>query len=46
VRSKSGRRVLLFVLPIAVSLSLSLIADIDNPHGGLIRVAGRAEKRF
>ncbi len=38
VRGKNGRRVLLFVLPITVSLSLSLIADIDSPRGGLIRV--------
>jgi len=38
VRGESGRRVLLFVLPITVSLSLSLIADIDSPRGGLIRV--------
>lgn len=39
VRGTTGRRVLLFVLPITVSLSLSLIADIDSPRGGLIRVA-------
>lgn len=38
-RAVSGRRVLLFVLPISVSLSLALIADIDSPRGGLIRVA-------
>ncbi|HKR38658.1 MAG TPA: hypothetical protein VJU59_03105 [Paraburkholderia sp.] len=38
VRGKTGRRVLLFVLPITVSLSLALIADIDSPRGGLIRV--------
>lgn len=37
-RGATGRRVLLFVLPITVSLSLSLIADIDSPRGGLIRV--------
>lgn len=34
-----GRRVLLLVLPITVTLSLTLIADIDSPRGGLIRVA-------
>ena len=34
----TGRRVLLFALPITVALSLSLIADIDSPRGGLIRV--------
>ncbi|WP_321789643.1 MULTISPECIES: bestrophin-like domain [Paraburkholderia] len=39
VRASSGRRVLLFVLPFTVSLSLGLIADIDSPRGGLIRVA-------
>ncbi|OLL32419.1 hypothetical protein BTH42_08255 [Burkholderia sp. SRS-W-2-2016] len=38
VRGVTGRRVLLFVLPVTVSLSLALIADIDSPRGGLIRV--------
>ncbi|CAG9274376.1 conserved membrane hypothetical protein [Paraburkholderia unamae] len=38
VRGKAGRRVLIFVLPVTISLSLSLIADIDSPRGGLIRV--------
>ncbi|WP_322047701.1 hypothetical protein [Paraburkholderia sp. J67] len=38
-RGDSGRRVLMFVLPITVSLSLTLIADIDSPRAGLIRVA-------
>lgn len=34
-----GRNVSLFlILPIALSVTLSLIADIDNPHGGVIRV--------
>jgi len=28
----------LLVLPITVTLSLTLIADIDSPRGGLIRV--------
>ena len=37
-RGKSGRRVLMFALPITVSLWLSLIADIDSPRGGFIRV--------
>ena len=32
------RAVLLLVLPIVVSISLLLIADIDSPRGGLIRV--------
>ena len=38
-RGASGRHVLLFVLPITVSLSMTLIADIDSPRGGFIRVA-------
>ena len=38
VRGVTGRRVLLFVLPITVSLSFSLIADIDSPRVSLIRV--------
>ncbi|MCI3204977.1 MULTISPECIES: hypothetical protein [Pandoraea] len=37
-RGAAGRRILLFVLPVTLSLSLSLIADIDSPRGGLIRV--------
>jgi cytochrome bd-type quinol oxidase subunit 2 len=37
-RGETGRRILLFVLPITVSLSLTLISDIDSPRGGLIRV--------
>jgi hypothetical protein len=37
-RGVTGRRVLLLALPITVSLSLALIADIDSPRGGLIRV--------
>jgi len=32
------RAVLLLVLPVIVSISLLLIADIDSPRGGLIRV--------
>jgi hypothetical protein len=28
----------LFVLPIVISLALFLIADLDSPHGGIIRV--------
>jgi hypothetical protein len=28
----------LFVIPLVVSISLLLIADIDSPRGGLIRV--------
>ncbi|MFX1765916.1 hypothetical protein PWP93_25670 [Paraburkholderia sp. A1RI-2L] len=37
-RGTTGRRVLMFVLPVTVALSLSLIADIDSPRGGMIRV--------
>lgn len=38
-RTENARAFLLFVLPVTVSLSLALIADIDSPRGGLIRVA-------
>ena len=33
------RVVLLFVLPIIVSISFLLIADIDSPQGGIVRVS-------
>ena len=33
------RRLLLFVLPLVVSISFLLIADIDSPRGGLIKIA-------
>jgi hypothetical protein len=29
---------ILFILPLVVSLSLFLIADLDSPRGGVIRV--------
>jgi hypothetical protein len=32
------RGILLFVLPLVVSISLLLIADIDSPRGGLIKI--------
>lgn len=32
------RGMLLFVLPIVVSIACLLIADIDSPRGGVIRV--------
>jgi len=38
-RTEVSRAFLLFVLPLTVSLSLALIADIDSPRGGLIRVS-------
>lgn len=37
-RAEIGKTVLLLVLPLTVSLSLALIADIDSPRGGTIRV--------
>lgn len=37
-RGDTIHRTLLLALPMTVSLSLSLIADIDSPRGGLIRV--------
>jgi hypothetical protein len=33
------RVVLLFVLPVIVSISFLLIADIDTPQGGIVRVS-------
>ena len=39
--SHETRRSLLFILPLLVSLSFMLIADIDSPRGGLIRVQPR-----
>lgn len=38
-RTETSKAFLLFILPVTVSLSLALIADIDSPRGGLIRVA-------
>jgi hypothetical protein len=35
----SGNRRLLLIVPLAISVSFFLIADIDSPQGGLIRVA-------
>jgi hypothetical protein len=35
---RTGQRVLV-VLPLIISVSLFLIADIDSPRGGFIRVA-------
>lgn len=35
---KKPRRYLFLIVPIAISVSFLLIADIDSPHGGLIRV--------
>jgi len=33
-----SKHIVFLVLPVAVSVSFLLIADIDSPHGGLIRV--------
>ncbi len=38
VRRPKAEAVLLLVLPLVVSISFLLIADIDSPRGGLIRV--------
>jgi hypothetical protein len=38
-REREGRRFLLAVLPLIVSISFVLIADIDSPRGGMIHVA-------
>ena len=39
-RSRSGN-LLLLVLPMIVSVSFFLIADIDSPRGGVIRIPPR-----
>jgi len=38
-RTARARLGLLLIMPLTVALSLALIADIDSPRGGLIRVA-------
>lgn len=38
MRGRQGKGILLLVLPLFVSFALLLIADIDSPRGGLIRV--------
>lgn len=38
IRSFSRRSALLLIQPLVVSISFALIADIDSPRGGLIRV--------
>ncbi len=37
-RTRNNRPVLLLILPLVVSIAFLLIADIDEPRGGLIRV--------
>jgi hypothetical protein len=39
LRGSEGKRGMLLVLPLVVSISFLLIADIDSPRGGLIHVA-------
>jgi hypothetical protein len=48
VGAKSGRSrtVLIFVLPFVVSISFLLIADIDSPRGGLIRMIPQNLRSF
>ncbi len=38
-RDAKAERQLLLILPLVVSITFMLIADIDSPRGGLIRVA-------
>jgi hypothetical protein len=38
-RKAEAESILLLVLPVLVSVSFLLIADIDSPHGGVIRVS-------
>ncbi len=38
VRGLKGESILLLVLPLVVSISFFLIADIDSPRGDVIRV--------
>lgn len=38
IRAEGTKLFLLLIVPLTVSLSLSLISDIDSPRGGLIRV--------
>ncbi len=40
-RNVKAERILLLVLPLVVSISFFLIADIDSPRGGVIRVNPR-----
>jgi len=38
VRRGEAKGVLLFVLPLILSISFTLIANIDSPRGGMVRV--------
>jgi hypothetical protein len=37
-RRREAKAILLLVLPLIVSISFFLIADIDSPRGGIVRV--------
>jgi hypothetical protein len=37
-RQGGARTALLLVLPLVISISFMLIADIDSPRGGVVRV--------
>ncbi len=39
VRGEGAKVALLLVLPLTASLSMSLIADVDSPRWGVIRVS-------
>lgn len=41
VRPNPSRALLLFVLPVLVSVAMFLIADIDSPRGGVIKIVPR-----
>jgi len=38
-RERRTDLLVLVVLPLTVSIALSLISDVDTPHGGVIRVS-------
>lgn len=38
-RTQDGKGAILFIWPLVVSISFALIADVDSPRGGVIRVA-------
>ena len=46
VQSAKSARSLIMVLPLTVALSLYLIADIDSPRGGWVRVSAENLSSF
>ncbi|MGA7813287.1 MAG: hypothetical protein WCA53_10285, partial [Caballeronia sp.] len=38
IRNTEGKGVMLLIFPLVVSVAFTLIADIDSPRGGVIRV--------